>query len=163
MNIRELTKLVSDEAKAFELVEKLVWPNGPTCPHCGATDRLNRLPPQRTKSSKKHPEGKPVHGLWKCYHCRGQFTARKGTIFEETHIPLSAWLIAIHMMCSSKKGVSASQLQRQLGIAYSSAWFMCHRVREAMTESPLAEKLGGAGTSGIVEVDETYIGGKHAK
>src|ERR1700680_2824464 len=114
MNLAEIAAVVSDEAKAFGLVENIMWPAGPVCPHCGS-DRVNRLAPQRTKPSKKHPEGKLVLGLWKCYAsgCRKQFTVRVGTIFEDSHIPLSKWLLAIHQMCSSKKGISAKQLQRE--------------------------------------------------
>ncbi|MGH6973541.1 MAG: IS1595 family transposase [Stellaceae bacterium] len=159
MNLHELTKIAGDEAKAFQMIESLVWPNGPTCPHCGATDRINRLGVQKSKPSKKHPEGKPVYGLWKCYNCRGQFTARKNTIFEDSAIPLGKWLIAIFMMCASKKGVSAMQLSRQLGLGYKASWFMCFRVREAMALPPLKGMLGG-GSNNIVEVDETYIGAK---
>jgi len=150
--------VISDEAKAIGMVENLMWPAGPVCPHCDS-ERVNRLPPQRTKASKKHPEGKPVLGLWKCYACRKQFTVRVGTIFEDSHIPLSKWLLAIHQMCSSKKGISAKQLQRELGISYKASWFMCHRVREAMNEQPLAGMLG-SGPDAIVEIDETFVGGK---
>ncbi len=160
MNLAELTPLAADEEKAFSLVESILWPNGAVCPHCGEDKRVNKLPPQRTKASKKHPEGKPVYGLWKCYRCRKQFTVRVGTIFEDSHIPLGKWLLAIHSMCSSKKGISAAQLQRELGLTYKSAWHMCHRVRVAMTGKSIGGKLGGPGTSGIVEADETYVGGK---
>src|ERR1700693_2718472 len=141
MNLAELAAVVSDEAKAFGMVEAIMWPGGTVCPHCDS-DRVNRLPPPRTKASGKHPEGKPVLGLWKCYACRKQFTVRVGTIFEDSHIPLAKWLLAIHQMCSSKKGISAKQLQRELGISYKASWFMCHRVREAMNEQPLASMLG---------------------
>jgi transposase-like protein len=160
MNLAELTPIAADEEKAFTLLESILWPNGAICPNCSQGDRCGKLPTQRTKASKKHPEGKPVYGLWKCYRCRKQFTVRVNTIFEDSHIPLGKWLLAIHAMCSSKKGVSASQLQRELGLTYKSAWFMCHRVRVAMTEKTLGPKLGGAGTSRIVEADETYVGGK---
>jgi transposase-like protein len=158
MNLAEIAAVVGDEAKAIGFVENLMWPAGPVCPHCNS-DRVNRLAPQRTKPSKRHPEGRPVLGLWKCYGCRKQFTVRVGTIFEDSHIPLSKWLLAIHQMCSSKKGISAKQLQRELGLSYKAAWFMCHRVREAMDEQPLAAMLG-SGPDGIVEIDETYVGGK---
>ena len=158
MNLAQLTKIVASEQAAFEYIEKLRWPEGPSCPHCGATDRLNKLPVQRTKPSKKHPEGKPVYGLWKCYHCRGQFTARKGTIFEDSGIELGKWILAIHLMCSSKKGISANQIKRELGISYQSAWFLCHRIREAMLQEPMASLLGGENK--IVELDETFVGGK---
>jgi transposase-like protein len=148
MNLHELTSIVSDEAKAFQMVESLVWPEGPVCPHC---DNPNKKQIYDLSSVRV--------GLKKCGACRKQFTVRVGTIFEDSHIPLGKWLIAIHMMCSSKKGVSAAQLQRQLGLSYKSAWFMCHRVRLAMTLPPMRGMLGG-GSHNIVEVDETYIGGK---
>jgi transposase-like protein len=96
--------------------------------------------------------------VYKCKACRKQFTVTVGTIFEDSRIPLNKWLHAIHLMCSSKKGMSAHQIHRTMGITYKSAWFMCHRIRYAMTQSPLVEKL-----SGIVEVDETYVGGKPRK
>ena len=149
-----------DEAAAFAKLESLVWPNGPTCPKCGAVDRINRLADQKTKPSKKHPEGKPVIGLWKCYHCRGQFTVRVGTVFEASHVPLYKWLQAVHLMASSKKGISANQLARTLEVQVNTGWFMAHRIREAMRDGSLAP-MGGAG--GIVEIDETYIGQKKEK
>lgn len=156
MNLSDLAKVAANEEEAVAFVEKLRWPNGTTCPHCGNADpdHIGRL------EGVKDKRGRPRLGLWKCYGCRGQFTVRKGTIFEDSPIPLSKWLLAIHLMCSSKKGVSAKQIERELGITYRSAWHLCHRVRLAMRMEPLASKLGGAGTSGIVEVDETYIGGK---
>jgi transposase-like protein len=146
-----------DEAAAFQALERIVWPNGPHCPHCGATDRLNRLPVQRTKPSKKNPEGRPVYGLWKCYHCRSQFTVRKGTIFEDSHVELHIWFQAAHLMCSSKKGISSNQLHRVLGVTLKTAWFMSHRLRAAMDDGMLPP-LGGEGST--FEIDETYVGGK---
>ncbi|EEX16967.1 ISSpo8, transposase [Citreicella sp. SE45] len=144
-----------DEAAAFAHVEEMLWADGPVCPHCGVVDRAYKLEGVRTKPSKKHPEGKVRHGLWKCRECRKQFTVRKGTIFEESHIPLHLWLQAIHLMVSSKKGISSHQLHRVLGITYKSAWFLTHRIRECMRSGDLAP-MGGGG--GIVEVDETFIG-----
>ena len=145
-----------DEQAAFETLERIVWPEGPSCPHCGATDRLNRLGVQRSKPSKKHPEGKPVYGLWKCYHCRGQFTVRKGTVFEDSPIPLHIWFQAAHLLCSSKKGISSNQLHRVLGVTLKTAWFMSMRLRTAMSDGGLSP-MGGEGTT--IEVDETYVGG----
>ena len=147
MDFASLAPYFADEEKAIEFVESLVWPDGPHCPHCGSVEKLYRLNGKSTRP-----------GLWKCGECRKQFTVKVGTIFESSHIPLRKWLIAISLMCSSKKGISANQLKRTLGISYKSAWFLCHRVREAMKEEPLRSKLGSGG--GVVEVDETYIGGK---
>ena len=161
MNLAELAAVVSDEEKAFEIVERLRWPNGAVCPHCGTVGRAKKLPSQRTKPSKKHPEGKPVHGLWKCYACRKQFTVRVGSIFEDSPIPLGKWLLAIHLMCSSKKGISSNQLKRELGVSYQTAWFLTHRIRFAMGVDPLKSLLG-TGADAIVEIDETFVGGKVA-
>lgn len=144
-----------DEAAAFAHVESIIWPEGPVCPHCGVVDRAYHLTGVRSKPSKKNPEGVERHGLWKCRECRKQFTVRKGTIFEESHIPMHKWLQAIHLMVSSKKGISAHQLHRVLEITHKSAWFMAHRIRECMRDGALAP-FGGNG--GAVEVDETFIG-----
>jgi transposase-like protein len=148
-----------DEEAAFAKLESVIWPDGPVCPHCGATDRIFALKGVHSKPSKKNPEGIVRHGLKKCGHCRQQFTARVGTIFESSHIPLHKWMQAVHLLCSSKKGISSHQLHRTLEIKYESAWFMSHRIREAMRSGALAP-MGGAGTSGVVEADETFIGRK---
>jgi transposase-like protein len=147
-----------NEQEAFTALEGLLWPNGkPTrCPHCGGTEKLSRLPVQRSKASKRNPEGKPVYGLWKCYDCRGQFTVRKGTIFEESRLELHLWFQAAYLLCSSKKGCSANQLSRTLGVTVKTAWFLAHRIREAMREGDLAVPFGTGG--GSVQSDETYIG-----
>src|SRR4051812_31008614 len=115
-----------DEAKAFAFVESIVWSDGPFCPHCGAVDRISKL------EGIKDKKGEVRLGLRRCNHCRGQFTVRKGTIFESSHIALHVWLMAIHLMVSSKKGISSNQLHRTLGITLKSAWFLSHRIREAM-------------------------------
>lgn len=146
-----------DEAAAFAALEAILWPNGPTCPHCGAVDRMNRLEGVRSKPSKKHPEGVVRHGLWKCYHCRGQFTVRKGTVFESSHLKLHQWFQCAYLLCSSKKGVSSNQLARTLGITVKSAWFASHRIREAMKDGKLGPLGGGMKP---VEADETFIGNK---
>lgn len=153
-------KYMHDEAAAFAHVETMLWADGPVCPHCGVVDRAYKLEGVRTKASKKNPEGKERHGLWKCRECRKQFTVRKGTIFEESHLPLHLWLQAIHLMVSSKKGISSHQLHRVLGITYKSAWFLTHRIRECMRDGALAPFGSGGGT---VEVDETFIGKKAEK
>lgn len=144
-----------DEAAAFQHVEEILWPQGPVCHHCGSMDRIYRLEGVRTKASKKNPQGVERHGLYKCGECRQQFTVRMGTIFEESHLPLHKWLQAIHLMCSSKKGISAHQLHRVLECTYKTAWFLAHRIREAMRSDDFTP-MGGAGK--IVEADETYIG-----
>jgi transposase-like protein len=150
-----------NEAAAFTYVEMRLWPNGnPVCPHCGVIGQAGRLSGQRTKPSKVYPEGKPIVGLWKCYACRKQFTVRMKSIFESSHIPLHIWLQAIHLMASSKKGISTNQLQRTLGGSMKTAWFLSHRIRACMDEVRgfSTDQLGGAGR--ILEADETYIGGK---
>ena len=145
LNLAKLAKWFSDEDAARALLEKMRWPNGPACPKCGGADPYKLTPKPGSKTRK---------GLWKCRACRKQFTVTVGTIFEDSHIPISKWLLAIHLLCASKKGMSAHQLHRMLGVTYKSAWFMAHRFRYAMSQEPLASKL-----SGIVEVDETYVGG----
>lgn len=136
-----------------------MWPKGPVCPHCGGKERIYSLRGVRSKPSKANPEGVERHGLKKCGHCRKQFTVRVGTVFESSHIPLHKWMQAAHLLCASKKGISSHQLHRVLGITYEAAWFMSHRLREAMRSGDLAP-MGGAGGSGIVEADETFIGTK---
>ncbi len=157
-SVLRLNPYFHDEQAAFETLERIVWPNGPSCPHCGNADpaKIGRLGVQRTKPSQKHPEGKPVYGLHKCYACRGQFTVRKGTVFEDSPIELHIWFQAAHLMCSSKKGISSNQLHRVLGVTLKTAWFMSMRLRAAMDDGMLPP-LGGT-----VEIDETYIGGKES-
>lgn len=148
-----------DEAKAYEFIESVVWADGVTCPHCGVVGgRVYDLSGVRTKPSAKHPKGKVRHGLKKCGECRKQFTVKVGTVFEHARLPLYKMLQAVHLMVSSKKGISAHQLGRVLEIQYKSAWFLAHRIREAMRSGDLAQPFGGNG--GAVEVDETYIGFK---
>ncbi len=148
-----------DEAKAFEYLESIVWADGVVCPKCGVHGgRVYDLSGVRTKPSKKHPEGKVRHGLKKCGECRKQFTVKVGTVFEHARLPLTKMLQAVHLMVSSKKGISAHQLSRVLEVQYKSAWFLAHRIREAMRSGDLAVPFGGNG--GAVEVDETYIGFK---
>jgi transposase-like protein len=149
-----------DEEAAFERLEALLWPNGPVCPHCGNNERVYALKGVRSKPSKKNPEGIVRHGLKKCGKCKKQFTVRVGTVFESSHIPLHKWFQAAHLLCASKKGISSHQLHRILEITYEAAWFMAHRLREAMRSGNLAP-MGGPG--GIVEIDETFIGQKEGK
>jgi transposase-like protein len=136
----------NDEAAAYAHVEAIIWAKGRVCPHCGVIDKSGAL---KGKSDRI--------GLYKCYACRKPFTVKIGTIFEKSHIQMRDWLTAIHLLCGSKKGISSNQLHRTLGITLKSAWFMSHRIREAMRDGSLAP-LGGTG--GIVEIDETYIGRK---
>ena len=137
-----------DEGKARSCVESTLWPNGPICPHCKSLNVYRMI----TKSGTSRPARA---GLLRCHGCKKQFTVTVGTIFEGSHIPLTKWLMAIHLMTSSKKGISAHQLHRMLGITYKAAWFMSHRLRYAMSHEEVKSKLRG-----IVEVDETYVGGK---
>jgi transposase-like protein len=144
-------KYFRDEAAAFAHLEGLLWPDGPICPHCGVIGKAGRLNGVKGKNGKVRP------GLWKCYskECRKQFTVKVGTVFECAHIPLNVMLQAVHLLCSSKKGFSAHQLSRILEVDYKSAWFLAHRIREAMRDGKLTP-MGGTGK--IVEADETYIG-----
>lgn len=135
----------SEEA-AFAYVEAALWPNGPVCPHCGETERVGRMAGKTTRM-----------GLHKCYACRKPFTVKVGTIFESSHLSLHLWLQVIHLMCASKKGVSTRQIQRMLDCSMKTAWFLTHRIREAMKDGS-AGPLGGAGRT--IEADTTYIGGK---
>lgn len=133
-----------DADKAREHLEALRWPHGPVCPHCGSVRAPLAL------------EGKSYRpGLYKCKDCYEQFTVTVGTVFERSKIALNVWLQAVHLMCASKKGISAKQLERMLGVTYKTAWFMAHRIREAMLDE-VAGQMGGAGK--IVEADETYWG-----
>lgn len=135
-----------NEEAAFTYVESRLWPHGPTCPHCGNADakRIRKM------------EGKTTRlGLYKCNECRKPFTVRMGTIFKSSHLPLHLWLQVIHLMCASKKGIATRQIQRMLVCSMKTAWFLTHRIREAMRDGSLAP-MGGAG--GIVEIDETSMG-----
>jgi len=135
----------SEEA-AFANVEARIWPNGPVCPHCGGVERIGKLAGKSTRV-----------GVWKCYQCRKPFTVKNGTIFESSHVALHLWLQAMYLIAGSKKGISSNQLHRVLGVTLKTAWFMSHRIREAMHSGNL-EPMGGEGV--IVEADETFIGVK---
>jgi hypothetical protein len=152
-------RFFSEEA-AFEYVEGQLWPEGPTCPHCGSlAEKIGRLEGVRSKPSKKNPQGVVLIGLRKCYACRGPaFTVRKGTIFEDSHLPLRFWLQAIHLLCASKKGISTRQLQRMLGCGMKTAWHLSHRIREIMKPSDPSAPVGGEGKT--IEADWTYVGRK---
>ena len=139
-----------DEAAAFAALEGLLWPKGPVCPHCGDKKRIGRLEGVQDK------KGRVRLGLHKCYACRQQFTVRKGTVFEASHLKLHQWFQAAYLLCSSKKGVSSNQLARTLGVTVKTGWFASHRLREAMREGKLKTPFGRRG--GAVEADETFIG-----
>lgn len=139
----QAASLTEDDAR--ELLESIRWPDGAVCPHCGEFERVKIMGGKATRP-----------GLYKCYACRKQFTVTVGTIMHRSHITLKQWVLAFYSICSHKKGVSALQLQRDLGLgSYKSAWHLAHRIRCAMQESPLKDLL-----SGVVEVDETYVGGR---
>ena len=139
-----------NEEAAYVFVEARLWPRGPVCPHCGATDKhVGKLAGKTTRP-----------GLYKCYACRKPFTVKIGTVMESSHVPLRVWLQAIYLLSASKKGISTRQLQRTFGCGLKTAWFLSHRVREAMADLdiPPSGNLGGEGKT--VEADETYVGGK---
>ena len=147
----------TDENAAREHLESLMWPDGPFCPHCGSVN-AKRLPPQARKVTAAHPGGSVRHGVIQCNDCGDQYTVTVGTVFERSKVPLNKWLLANHLLCASKKGISGHQIARMLGVTYKTAWFMMHRIREAMTPANPAP-LGG-GEQSVVEADETYVGGK---
>ena len=150
ITLPELASYFQNEDAAREFLEALLWPDGPVCPHCGSINDHYRI---ESKTESKRPSRK---GLWACKDCRKQFSVKVGTIFEGSHVPIHIWLYAFHLLCSSKKGMSAHQLHRTLGVTYKTAWFIAHRIRYAMgSDTPLTEKM-----SGTVECDETYVGAK---
>lgn len=144
-NLTKFTAFKSED-EAIAMLERLRWPNGVACPHCGGVDPYRLTPKATTKT-------RTQKGLWKCSQCRKKFTVKVGTIFESSHIPVSKWLMGLHLISASKKGMSALQFQRMLGLTYRAAWFMAHRLRYAMAQDSFL-------MSGTVEVDETYVGGK---
>ncbi|MGO8753916.1 MAG: IS1595 family transposase [Gallionellaceae bacterium] len=144
MNILSQPHFHNEEA-AYAFVESRIWPNGPVCPHCGCVERISKMGGKSTRI-----------GAYKCYNCRKPFTVKIRTIFESSHIPMRLWLQAIFLIASSKKGISSNQLHRTLGITLKSAWFMSHRIREAMKAPNSPFSIGGE----TIEADETYVGGK---
>jgi transposase-like protein len=146
LNAMEIARVLNDNDAAREMLEAILWPNGPVCPKCGAAGGY-RLTPKPGSTTRK--------GLVKCKACRKPFTVTVGTVFEDSHLPLGKWMHALYEMCACKNGVSALELSRKLDIGYEAAWFMCHRIRYAMGADPGAEML-----KGNVEVDEAYVGGK---
>ncbi len=138
------SKALQNEEAAYKWVESRVWPDGPICPHCGGIDRISLMKGKSTRI-----------GTYKCYQCRKPFTVKVGTVFEASHVPMRFWLQAMFLMCSSKKGISSNQLHRTLGVTLKTAWFMSHRIREAMRVVNVGP-MGGAGA--VVEADETFYG-----
>ena len=138
-------KHLLDEEAAYAWVEAHLWPHGPQCPHCYEQKRVSKMHGKSTR-----------FGLYKCYACRKQFRVTVGTIFEKSHVPLRLWLQAFNLIASSKKGISSNQLHRTLGVTLKTAWFMGHRIREAMRTGSLVPPMGGAGE--VVEIDETIYG-----
>ena len=146
MSINLTDPVFTDETKAREHLEAIRWPDGPVCPHCGSVDKVYRL------NGKSHRPG-----LIHCNECDGSFTVTTGSVMESSHVPLNKWVLAYRLMAGSKKGISAHQLHRTIGVTYKTAWFMAHRIRESM--KPLDDQpMGGGGK--IVEADETFIGQK---
>ncbi len=145
MNLSQLSALTEDQAR--ETLERIRWPKGSVCAYCGCTENITKI-----KSKKRV-------GLYRCGDCKSQFTVKVNTVMHDSHLPIRLWLMTFSIMCSAKKGVSALQLQRQLGLgSYKTAWHLCHRVRHAMRQEPLKGLL-----TGTVMVDETYVGGKPRK
>jgi len=147
MSVNITDPIFHDEAKALAHIEASRWNGEPVCPHCGST-RVRRM------------EGKTQAGMFLCNDCRDKFTVRTGSVMERSHVPLHKWLLATHLMAASKKGMSAKQMERMLGVTYKTAWFLCHRIREAMDGANDKGPMGGYGK--IVEADETYIGGRES-
>ncbi len=146
-----LNPIFTDPEKAREHLEALYWPNGSVCRHCGNVDstRITTLTGKSTRA-----------GVRWCNECNAPFTVTVGTVMEDSKIPLNKWVLAFHLMSSSKKGMSAHQMHRMLGITYKSGWFLCHRIREAMGDDSHTETGGLGGANKVVEADETYVGGK---
>lgn len=154
MNITD--KIYHDEDAARSHLETLRWENGISCPLCGGTEKIKSAV-MKSKPTKTNPEIQDVKGYYHCGDCRKRFTVRTGTVYERSHIALHKWVLATHLLCASKKGMSAHQLGRMIGVTYKSAWFMAHRIREAMNEQN-PDQMGGEGKS--VQADETYFGKK---
>lgn len=148
MSVTLTDPMFHDEAAALRHIEASRWPDRkPFCPHCGSL-HVRKM------------EGKTQTGMFLCNDCRDKFTVRTGTVMERSHVPLHKWLLATHLMAASKKGMSAKQMERMLGVTYKTAWFLCHRIREAMDGANPTKPLGGKDR--FVEADETYVGGKES-
>lgn len=157
LNLASLPKYLSDEAEAWLLLERLRWNGRPVCPHCGVVDEKHYFIAARSGQRVTKKGNVSYRRLWKCRDkgCRKQFSVLVGTIFEDSRLPVSKWLLALYLYAAAKNAISAKELERHLGVAYATAWFVLHRLREAGSREPLAALL-----SGTVVVDETYVGGK---
>jgi transposase-like protein len=143
MKLIDVTRQLNTDDKCLDYIEKMRWPNGELgCVHCGEVGRVSRIIRQ-TKSKNQRSR------LYQCLACKKQFSATSGTIFNDSHLPLTKWFMAIAMICEAKKGMSAKQLERHLGVNYRTAWYLCHRIREAMQDGGLL--------TGVVEADHTYF------
>lgn len=152
MSILDVTFFQAEEA-AYSKLESVLWPKGTECPHCGVVGTGVKI--------NANPEKKVRYGLWKCGDCKKQFTVTVGTVFESSHIPLHKWLQAAYLLNSSKKGISAKQIERTVQVTYKSAWFMMHRLREAMAPAGKLPPMGGEGR--VIEADETFMGKRDGK
>jgi transposase-like protein len=152
MNLLDIYKELNTEDKCIAFLEKMRWPEGVKCLAC-ESPRITRIT-SKGKTNKKTGKTGPDRNLYQCNECRFQFTATTGTVYHDTHLPLAKWFLAIALISESKKGISANQLSRALGVQYRTAWYLAHRIRKAMVETDLPK------LKGVVEVDETYIGGK---
>ncbi|MBW3537068.1 MAG: IS1595 family transposase [Actinobacteria bacterium] len=154
LNVATIAQQVPDEASAYKLLEELRWGTTPVCPHCGSDRRAYFLNPSNGSDRATRTGSRSQRRVWRCADCRKQFSVLTGTIFHGTKIPVRTWLLVVFEMCASKNGVSAREIERKYGLTAKSAWFMTHRIREAMKREPLAGLLRGT-----VSADETYIGG----
>jgi transposase-like protein len=154
LNLREINKRVESEADAYGLLEQLRWPDGPVCPHCGNTKAYFLKPSNGNSRATGPKKTMSQRRVWKCASCRKQFSVLTGTIFHGTKVPVQTWLTVMVQMCSAKNGISAREVERMHGVTPETAWFMLHRLREAMKRDPLAGVLRGT-----IVADETYVGG----
>lgn len=157
LNLRELRKRIENEADAYVLLEELRWPHGPVCPHCGHDKAYFLKPANGTSRATGPKRTQSQRRVWKCAKCRKQFSVLTGTIFHGTKVPIETWLMVMVQMSSAKNGISAREIERMHGLTPETAWFVLHRLREAMKRDPLAGRL-----SGTIVADETWIGGNPA-
>lgn len=157
-NLTNLASKVPDEAAAYRMLETLRWRDRPVCPHCAVIGGHYFLTPKNGVSRKTRTGAETQRRLWKCRDCRKQFSVLTGTVMHRTKIPVRKWLFVLFEMCTSKNGIAAREIERKYALTPKAAWFMVHRIREAMRTDPIATKLVGT-----VEMDETYVGGRRAR